>query len=141
MTRFLNRLQPWTLMLIRIALGVSMAYHGYEKLIPPGGLHRAHPLAGFDYFNHFVVSLGLPYWLGYVSIVTEFVGGIALLLGLLTRFWAFLIAGNMIVALITVNRHHGYAGSEYTLALIAMALLLVTTGGGALSLDRRFGIS
>ena len=99
MIRSLNKLQPWGLMLVRLALGVSMCFHGYEKLIPPGGLNRAHPLAGFDYFNHFVVSLGLPYWLGYVSVITEFVGGAFLVVGLLTRFWGLMIAGNMLVAI------------------------------------------
>ena len=141
MLRFLSKLQPWAITLVRLVLGASMAYHGYEKLIPPGGLHRNAPLAGFDYFNHFVVSLGLPFWLGYVSVVTELIGGICVLLGLLTRFWALMIAGNMMVAIFAVNRHHGFAGSEFSLSLVAMALLLVTTGSGALSLDRRLGIS
>ena len=141
MIRSLTRLQPWALALLRLALGVSMTYHGYEKLIPPGGLHRAHPLAGIEYFNQFVVSLGLPYWLGYISVATEFLGGIFLVVGLFTRFWAFMIAGNMLVALWKVNLHHGYAGSEYSLALVLIAVMLVTAGSGALSLDRRFGIS
>ena len=141
MIRSLNKLQPWGLTLLRLALGASMFVHGWEKLIPPGGLHRAHPLAGIEYFNHFVVSLGLPYWLGYVSVAAEFVGGAFLLLGLLTRFWALMIAANMLVALWKVNLHHGYDGSEYTLALIVMALMLLVAGSGALSLDRRFGIS
>ena len=141
MIRSLARLQPWALMLLRLALGVTMLFHGYEKLIPPGGLHRSNPLAGFNYFNHFVVSLGLPYWLGYVSIVTEFVGGAFLILGLLTRFCALMIAGNMLVALWKVNLHHGYTGSEYSIVLVTMALMLVVAGSGSLALDRRFGLS
>jgi putative oxidoreductase len=134
-------MQPWALTLLRLTLGVSMLVHGWEKLIPSSGLHRAHPLAGVEAFTHFVSSLGLPYWLGYVSLVTEFVGGACLLLGLLTRFWAFFIAGNLVVALWKVNLHHGYGGSEYTLALITMALMLVVAGSGALSLDRRLGLA
>lgn len=118
-----------------------MLIHGFEKMIPPGGLHRDHPLAGFDHFAAFTVTLGLPHWLGYVSVAAEFFGGLFLLLGLLTRFSALLIAINMIVALVNVNFHKGYAASEYTLALVAMATLLVLTGSGALALDRRFGLS
>jgi putative oxidoreductase len=117
-----------------------MIVHGWEKLIPAGGLHRTHPLAGFDSYNHFVATLGLPYWLGYVSLVTEFFGGLFVSFGLLTRFWAFMIFGNMLVAIWTVDRHHGYAGSEYSLALIAMAFMLVVAGSGAGSMDRRLGI-
>ena len=141
LTRSLSQLQPWSVFLVRLVVGVSMTFHGFEKLIPPGGLHRAHPLAGFDYFAHFVASLGLYPWLAYVSILTELLGGLLLLLGLLTRFAAFMVAGNLIVALVTMNLHHGYTGSEYTLALIAMAILLVTAGSGAFSLDRRFGLA
>ena len=62
-------------------------------------------------------------------------------LGLLTRFAAFLVAGNMLVSLFAVDLHHGYAGSEYVLALVAMALMLMTTGGGAASIDQRVGLS
>lgn len=141
MIRTLAKLQPWAVTFVRLLLGVSMVVHGWEKLIPAGGLHRTHPLAGFDTFNHFVAALGLPYWLGYVSIVTEFFGGLFLIFGLLTRFWAFMVLGNMLVALWTVNLRHGYGTSEYTLALISMAFLLVCAGSGALSMDRRLGIA
>jgi putative oxidoreductase len=141
MIRSLSKLQPWALTLLRLVLGVSMCYHGWEKLIPAGGLSRAHPLAGVESFNRFVTTLGLPYWLGYVSVVTEFVGGSFLILGLLTRLSALLIAINMLVAIYSVNMRHGYASSEYSLALVSMAVMLVVAGSGALALDRRFGIS
>lgn len=91
--------------------------------------------------SHYVASLGLPYWLGIVSALTEFVGGILLVLGLLTRFAAFLVAVNMLVAIVMVNRHHGYAGSEYSLALLAIAVMLFFYGAGACAMDRRFGLS
>ncbi len=141
MIRSLSKLQPWALTLLRLVLGASMLYHGWEKLIPAGGLSRAHPLAGIESFNHFVTTLGLPYWLGYVSVATEFAGGAFLILGLLTRFFGFLVVINMLVAIWTVNMRHGYAGSEYSLALVAMAFMLVVAGSGALALDRRLGIS
>lgn len=79
--------------------------------------------------------------MGYMSALTEFVGGILVLLGLLKRFTAFLIAINMLVALVLVNRHHGYPGSEYTLALLAIAVMLLFYGAGAIALDRRIGFS
>ena len=141
MLRFLSKLQPWAITLVRIAIGVTMLYHGWDKVIPKGSLLHGKPLAALDHFAAYVVTLGLPHWLGYVSALTEFLGGILLLAGLLVRFAALMVAGNMIVALVEVNVHHGYSGSEYTIALITMALLLVTTGAGALSLDRYFGIT
>jgi len=141
MIRFLNRLQPWALTLLRLVLGVAMLLHGWEKLVPAGGLHRNHLLAGAEAFSHYVATLGLPYWLGYVAVVTEFLGGLCLILGLLTRFWALLITGDMLVAIVRVDIHHGYAGSQYSLALFVMALMLLVAGSGAMSLDRRFNLS
>jgi putative oxidoreductase len=141
MIRALNKLQPYALFLVRLAVGFAMVYHSWDKVYTHEAFAAGHFLAPMQHFNQFVVHLGMPAWLGYVSTITEFVGGLCLLLGFLTRFWALMIAGNMLVALITVNRLHGYPGSEFTLALIAMSLLLLTTGSGALSLDRRFGIS
>ena len=141
MIRFLNRLQPWALTLLRLVLGVAMLIHGWDKLIPTGGLHRNHLLAGAEAFTHYVAALGLPYWLGYVSVAAEFVGGLCLVVGLLTRFWAILVAGDLLVAIVMVDRHHGYSGSQYSLALFVTALMLVAAGSGALSLDRRFNIS
>ena len=141
MIRVLSRLQPWGITFIRLVLGASMLVHGTEKLIPPGGLQRAHLLAGADHFAAFTTTLGLPHFLGYISVATEFLGGIFLLLGLLTRLCAFFVTINMLVALILVNLHKGYSASEYTLALIVMAFLLILTGSGALSIDRRLGLA
>ncbi len=143
--RFLARLQPYSVLLIRLAVGFAMVYHSWGKVLPAGGLvhaYRHHTLlSSLEHFNDFVATLGLPRWLGYCSTVTEFAGGLFLLAGLLTRLWALLVCVNMLVALATVNVRHGYAGSEYSVALAVMAFLLLTAGGGALSLDRRFGVA
>lgn len=140
MTRSLDRLQPWGALMLRLVLGAAMVYHGYSKVVPPGGLH-GNALAAMDHYSHFVATLGLPPWLGYASALTEFLGGFLLIVGFLTRFAAFLVAINMTVALATVNLHKGYIASEYSLALLAMALMLVFFGAGALALDRRLGWS
>jgi uncharacterized membrane protein YphA (DoxX/SURF4 family) len=72
----------------------------------------------------------------------ELVGGIALLLGLLTRLAAAGLIIIQIGAICTVTFQHGFAslggaGYEYNIALIAMCLALVLLGGGALAVDRR----
>ncbi|WP_260704908.1 DoxX family protein [Edaphobacter flagellatus] len=141
MSKTLNNLQPWGALLMRLVLGAAMIYHGYSKVIPAGGFHGGNMFSALERHSHYVASLGLPYWLGIVSALTEFVGGILLVLGLLTRFAAFLVAVNMLVAIVMVNRHHGYAGSEYSLALLAIAVMLFFYGAGACAMDRRFGLS
>lgn len=141
MTKWLNKLQPWGVLLLRLVLGWAMLYNGWDKVVPKGGFHGHNTFAAVDYFSQFVVHLGMPYWLGAVSAFTEFVGGFCLIVGLFTRLFAFLIAINMLVALITVNVHHGYTSSAYTLSLIAMAIMLLLAGPGAAALDRKLGFS
>lgn len=140
MSKSLNSLQPWGAFFLRIVLGVAMVYHGYGKVIPSSGFH-GNTFSAIEHHGHFVASLGVPYWLGYASALTEFFGGIFILLGLLTRFAAFMISLNMLFAILLVTRHHGYAGSEYALALFVIALMLLFYGAGNLALDRKVGLS
>jgi putative oxidoreductase len=141
MSKSLNNLQPWGALSLRLVLGTAMIYHGWDKVIPAGGFHGGNAFSALERHSHYVASLGLPYWLGIVSALTEFVGGILILLGLFTRFAAFLIAVNMLVALVMVNRHHGYSGSEYSLALFVIALTLFFYGAGVCALDRKLGFA
>jgi putative oxidoreductase len=113
----------------RLTLGAILLAHGWSKVIPRGSLYQ---------FAHFVGHLGLPYWLGYVCAFTEFFGGIALILGLLTPIAAFGIAIDMSVAILKVHLRHGLTGSqgfELPLSLLALALLLLADGPGYLALD------
>jgi putative oxidoreductase len=132
MTKFLNNLQPWGAFLLRLALGLSMIVHGYEKVSTHTELHH---------YVHYIVTLGLPYWLGYVSAFTEFVGGVLIVLGLFTRLASALIAINMLVALFMVGIHQGFGIYNYIAELAAIAIMLLFYGAGALSLDRKIGIS
>ena len=132
MSKWLNGLQPIGALILRLALGFSMTVHGYQKVIPHGAL---------NHFLHYVVTLGLPYWLGYISAYTEFVGGMLLLVGLLTRFAAALIAIDMLVALFTVGIHQGFSIYNYVLALTAIAIMLLVYGAGAIALDRKIGFA
>ena len=132
MTKWLNSLQPSGALLLRLALALSMTLHGYQKVVPHGALHH---------FIHYVATLGLPFWLGYVSAFTEFIGGILLILGLFTRLAAALIAINMLVAFATVGIHQGPGGYSYILALAAIAIMLVFYGAGAFALDRKIGFA
>ena len=139
MTRWLNGMQPWGIFFVRLVLGFAMLYHGWPKVIPAGGPFHHHPTAAIDHYTHFVSGLGLPPWLGYVSALTEFIGGALLILGFFTRFAAFMVTINMAVAIIFVDMHHGYVASEYAIALLAMAVLTLLTGAGAIAMDRKIG--
>ncbi len=141
MRRYLDGMQPWGTLLLRVVLGVAMVYNGWHKVIPAGGFHGNNTFAALQHWNTFVMHLGMPAWLGTVSALTEFFGGMALVLGLFTRLTALLVAVNMAVALLKVNILHGYDGSQYTLVLFSVAVALMFFGPGTLALDDRIGLN
>jgi putative oxidoreductase len=125
--RYLDRLQPLALLVMRLALGVVMVGHGYHKVF--GGLHH---------HVQFVQSLGLPGWSAYLSAFAEFFGGLLVLIGLLTRAAAFAICVDMCVAIAKVHFHNGLMaehGYEFPLALAAIAFALIFFGAGPIAFD------
>ncbi|HXZ43073.1 MAG TPA: DoxX family protein, partial [Terriglobales bacterium] len=68
----------------------------------------------------------------------ELLGGIALILGLLTRYAAALLAIDMLVAIITYHGKHGFflpSGVEFVMLILTANINLILAGGGALSVD------
>jgi putative oxidoreductase len=125
--RYLDRLQPLALFVMRLALGAVMVGHGYPKVF--GGLHH---------HVQMVAGLGLPGWTAYLSAFAEFFGGLLVLLGLFTRAAAFAICIDMSVAIAKVHFHNGLMGNggyEFPLALAAIAFALIFFGGGAIAID------
>jgi|SRR4051812_16535086 putative oxidoreductase len=127
MLRFLDRLQPLALVVLRIVLGIIMIGHGYPKVF--GGLS--------EHVQH-VSNLGLPGWLAYCSAAAEFFGGILLLSGLFTRVAALAIFINMMVAVLKVHWKNGLLGNggyQFPLTLAAIAFALIFFGAGPIALD------
>jgi len=126
--QILEKLKPLSLLGLRLALGVIFFYHGYERLFR----ESADALAEF-------AGLGLPSYFFYVLGTLELFGALLLVLGLLTRVTALLLAIEMglVLAKVSVPRGGIYAvhNYEFPLALCAGAFALVTTGAGLLSLD------
>jgi putative oxidoreductase len=119
---FFNRLQPFAQLVMRLALGAIMIAHGYHKVF--GGFHHHMDMVG---------SLGLPRWMAYLSAGTEFFGGIAIVLGLLTRFVSLAIVIEMGVAIWKVHFKNGLMGPvgyEFPLAIATIAFALLCFGGG-----------
>ena len=119
---FLNRLQPFALLVLRLVLGAIMIAHGYKKVF--GGFHG---------HQQFVSSLGIPGWMAYLSAGTEFFGGIGVVLGVATRFFALAFMIEMAVAIVKVHWKNGLmaqGGYEFPLALATIAFALMCFGGG-----------
>ena len=125
--RYLDRLQPLGLVVMRLALGAVMLAHGYQNTFRH--LH--------DHVR-MIESLGIPAWLGYVSSFTELIGGILILAGLLTRPAAGALCVDLLVAIWKVHWHNGLMGDhgyEFPLVLAAMAFALIFFGAGPISID------
>lgn len=128
--RYLDRLQPLALFLMRLTLGCIMTVHGFHKVF--GGLPR---------FAHMVGGMGIPSWLGYVAAFVELLGGLLLIVGFFTRPAAFAICLDLIVAIWKLHLHNGLIGApdhpgfELPLAAATLAFALVFFGGGPISID------
>jgi putative oxidoreductase len=136
----------WTLTMIRIILGIVFFAHGSQKLLGWfGGPGLKETLRTMH--KH----LGLPIPLAFLSVATEFFGGLGLIAGLLSRVAAIGIAAIMLAAIVIVHGRYGlfldwfgnrkWHGYEYHLLAIALAAAIVVKGSGAMSLDRLLYIS
>lgn len=124
-------LRGWGLTILRVVVGIVFIMHGIQKL--GGGVAGT---AGF------LGSLGipLPQVMAIVLIAVELLGGIALVLGLGTRYVSLLLAVTMLVAMVTVHLENGFyaqnGGVEFTLTLLAATVALALTGSGEAALDK-----
>jgi putative oxidoreductase len=125
------------LALLRLVLGIVFYAHGSQKLL---GWFGGHGWTGT--MQMFTTYLHIPAFFAACAILAEFFGGIFLLAGFLSRFAALAIAIVMMVAILKVHFHNGLLGGpsgegyEFPLALLALAILIVFKGGGAMSIDR-----
>jgi putative oxidoreductase len=125
--RYLDRLQPLALLVLRLVLGTIMIAHGSSKVF-----------GGLSHHVQMVSSLGLPGWLAYLSAAAEFFGGIMVIAGFLTRFAALAITIDISVAIWKVAGKGGLRGEhgyEFPLSLAAIAFALIFFGAGPIAFD------
>ncbi len=121
---------------LRVPLGIIFAAHGAQKLFGWFGGY------GLEGTGQWMASIGLEpgVLMAALSGSAEFFGGVFLLLGLLTRPTALVLAVTMLVAIFSVHISHGLFmsnnGYEFALALLAGVVSLLISGGGRASLDK-----
>ena len=120
---------------LRVPVGIILAAHGAQKLY---GWFGGYGLGGT---GQWMASIGLEpgYLMALLAGSAEFYGGLALVLGLLTRPAAVVSAFTMLVAIFSVHFEHGLFltnnGYEYALALFAAVVALTIQGAGSFSVD------
>lgn len=153
---FASSYQDIGLLLLRVFLGLIMVVHGLPKLAGPVRKQMREAMS----------QLGVPKPLFDLAGLLEFVGGLALILGLLTRVAALLFAlqmvGTIVLYLTKLGKmvpppemlHQmvsgsrrvmrgflaGVGGWEFDLLILGAALLLLTTGAGSISVDMLLGL-
>lgn len=131
-----NNFQASALLLLRLIVGIAFLLHGWGKIQNPMGWMPE--------------ASGVPGFLQLLAAVSEFGGGLALLLGLLTRF---AMLGLSITMLVATGMHSlvmkdpfvnmtGGSSFEPALGYFGIAVLFMVMGPGKFSLDKRiFGES
>jgi len=118
------------LTMLRVVVGTIFVAHGAQKLFVFG-------LAGVSgMFGQ--IGIPLPEITGPLVALLEFFGGLALAVGLLTRWAALGLAFNMLGAALLVHAKGGFflpSGIEFTLALGAATTAFAIMGAGEYSLD------
>ncbi len=121
---------------IRIVVGIIFAAHGSQKLF---GMFGGYGIAGTA---QYMESLGLApgQLMAILAGGTEFFGGLALIIGLLTRPAALGLTFLSLVAIFSVHIHNGLFmannGYEFALALLGGCVAVLIEGAGKLSADR-----
>ena len=118
--------------ILRIVTGFLFAAHGWQKF---NEFTIAGTQAAFAQMGVPAANVAAP-----VIATLELVGGVALILGVLTRVFAALLAVNMLGALFLVHAPAGIfaatGGYELVLILAAAALAVALVGAGKVSVDK-----
>jgi len=131
---FYAAMEPIAYTLVRVVFGLVMFMHGWQK-VNTFGLDKVS--------GAFATNYGLPGTAAYLVAFIEVVGGIAIIAGLFTRFFASASAILLLVAMFAAHWAKGFyagqGGYEFVLTLGIVAFFIAIRGGGPFSLDSKIG--
>jgi putative oxidoreductase len=111
------------LLLLRIALGGLMLFHGMHKLI-----------YGVSFIGDMLAAIGLPSFIAYGSLLAELVASLMIICGIWTRLASVVFAGNMVVAILMAHASEMFSLSPMTGGLVIELPLLYLLGAAVLCL-------
>ena len=135
-TKLVESKSGYSTLALRIPIGIVFMAHGAQKLFGWFGGY------GLEGTGQWMASIGLGpgMLMAFLAGSGEFFGGLAILLGILTRPAAAVLSITMLVAIFTVHFEHGLfmsnGGYEFALALLAASVSLMMSGAGKLSIDQ-----
>ena len=126
----------WGALALRIPVGIIFVAHGAQKLF---GWFGGYGLAGTgQWMDSIGLSPGIA--MAFLAGAAEFFGGLALIVGLLVRPAAAVLAFAMLIVIFSVHIGNGLFmsnnGYEFGLALLAVSVSLLFSGAGRASIDR-----
>lgn len=130
----------WAGLALRITAALVMFPHGAQKLM---GWFGGYGFKGT--MGYFTQTVGLPWVIGFLVIVLEVFGSLAILAGIGTRLWAIALGIVVIGIMFTAHIQNGFfmnwfgnqagEGVEYFLLLLGIYISLAIGGSGKLSVD------
>lgn len=111
------------LLLLRIALGGLMLFHGMHKLI-----------YGVGFIGDMLAAIGMPSFIAYGSLLAELVASLMIIFGIWTRLASVVFAGNMMVAILMAHASEMFSLSPMTGGLVIELPLLYLLGAAVLCL-------
>jgi putative oxidoreductase len=125
-----SRFATWGMLPLRIAVGLVFLMHGGQKLFVFGVGGTADIMSK--------LGIPLPSIAAVVVIAAELLGGLAILLGVITRLAGALLAFEMLIAILVARLHGGFFapyGYEFELTLLMACLTFAAVGPGGSSLE------
>ncbi len=119
-------------LVLRIMLGVMMLFHGIDKV-----------RHGITFIKELIVKQGLPEILAYGVYIGEILAPLFLMIGWHTRFWAGVMALNMLVAFYLVQGEnilklgaHGAWAVEVSMFYFLTSVSIMFLGSGRYAVTR-----
>ena len=123
-----SKYSEWAPFVLRLSLGIVLAWHGYAKLTGEGGIGAV---------GQFFAGIGIPAAGFFAVVVTflELIGGIGLMLGMFTRYFSALLAiqfAYIVLGSLFTNKPKPsfIGGFEFDFLILAVAIALLLVGNG-----------
>ncbi len=137
-----ERALGWSLLLMRVVIGVIMLYYGVQNVFGVMGGEGFYASS-----ESFANAFGVEHYVGQAAMVGQLVAGVLLIAGLATRVAALVIGSMMMVAavmgaqntesLVKTTSTDPLAAVGYPTCILVMSIVMIFLGGGLLSIDAK----